>query len=337
MRWFSNDAQVAVLLVSGGLLLAGFYWLLGDISFGETYPIYVDFDDPGILQLGAAVRAGGLEIGHVERIEYRGRRLDPLTRRHPIVRLRLAIDRDSRVTLHENAVFTTTSLGVLGARFVDVDPGDPERPQLEEGAIVEGVDGPRLDLALAHTYELLETVTDGMRDNRDELRAMFDDLVALESALSTLESRGDDLDAILEDSRALGDEVAATVASARRAYIDGEQARRVRRNLDTIQSNLDRDVPAIVGRAEEIARSVEELEDTFGPEQRRRIEATTAAISRIAERAETAADESEEIMSHVEEGRGTVGAFRLDPEINDDVIGLYRLILGNPWRLFWRD
>ena len=47
----------------------------------DDYPVYVDFDNPGSVQPGAAVRVGGVKVGSVEEVQYLGRRLDPQTGR----------------------------------------------------------------------------------------------------------------------------------------------------------------------------------------------------------------------------------------------------------------
>src|SRR4029079_13498891 len=108
-----------------------------------------------------------------------------------------------------------------------------EEPALAEGAIVQGVDPPRLDLALALGYELLETLVDGVRNNREELGGLVDDVVALIHGLRLLlsDNRGD-LDSIVDNVRTLSDEGVATLRSARENYVDGPRPQRILANLD---------------------------------------------------------------------------------------------------------
>ena len=48
-----------------------------------------------------------------------------------------------------------------------VEPGSPQKPVIQENAIVKGIDPPRLDLFLAKAYELLDTTINGIRNNRE--------------------------------------------------------------------------------------------------------------------------------------------------------------------------
>src|SRR5690606_11503195 len=129
---------------------------------GDQYDLYVDFDNPGNLKPGAPVTAGGIQVGRVADVEYRGGRLDERTGRRPLVRVHVRIDRNVQDTIHENAIFYVASQSVLGEQMISIDPGNPERPPLEEGAVVEGVDPPRIDLAFAMAFELLEGMTELM-------------------------------------------------------------------------------------------------------------------------------------------------------------------------------
>ncbi|MCZ7681890.1 MAG: MlaD family protein [Sandaracinaceae bacterium] len=338
MRGLSLEAKVGLLILTAAVLLGAFLFVLGGVSLKDAYTVYVDFDNPGSVQPGAAVRVGGVKVGTVEEVAYLGRRLDPQTGRRALVRFRLAIHSDVRDTIHEDALFYVTSQGVLGEQFIAVEPGDPERPPLAEGSIVEGVDPPRLDLALALGYELLEMVVGGVRDNREELGTLVDDLVALISGLRALvvDNRGD-LDQIVDNVRTLSEESVGTLRAARESYVDGERPQRIMRNLDRTVALVDREAPALVRDVGSAVRGANDLIETVGPDQRRQIQSTIASAERIATRADTAMEEAEQIVRHVREGRGTVGALLMDEEIYDDLQELIRDLKHNPWKFFWRE
>jgi phospholipid/cholesterol/gamma-HCH transport system substrate-binding protein len=245
---------------------------------------------------------------------------------------------DTEASVHDDATFTTTTQGVMSEQYISVDPGTPERSPLAHGAIVRGIDSPRLDVVLADSFHILETATVAMRDNRHELEGMFDDVVAIHRAARSLSTdHADDVDAILENGRILRDEGGATIDAARAAYVDGERARRILRNLDRTAEVLDEQGPELLRRGEAIGSDVGELSDTFGDEQRRQLDSTLTHAERIAEAVERTRGEAEEIATHVEEGRGSVGAFRADEELHDDLLRTYRDLLHNPWRFFWRE
>ncbi len=345
----SLEARVGLLILSAAVLLGAFLFVLGGVSFEDSYPVFVDFDNPGSVQPGAAVRVAGVKVGTIEEVEYLGRRLDPETGRRPLVRFRLSIHDDVRDTIHTcaddargrcvgGATFYVTSQGVLGEQFIAVEPGDPDNPPLAEGSISRGVDPPRLDLALALGYELLETVVHGIEDNREELGGLIDDIVALIHNLRTLvvDNRGD-VDQIVDNVRTLSDESVSTLRAARETYVDGPRPQRILRNLDRTVALVDREAPDLIRDASSAAHGANELLDTIGPEQREQIQRTIASADRIATRADGTVAEAGEIVHHLRQGQGTVGALVMDEEIYDDLQELIRDLKHNPWKFFWRE
>lgn len=329
---------MGLLILGAAILLGGFLFVLGGVSFEDAYTVYVDFDNPGSVQPGAPVRVGGVKVGTVGDVTYLGRRLDPETGRRPLVRLRLSIETQVQDTIHDDASFYVTSQGVLGEQFIAIDPGSPDAPILEEGAVVEGVDPPRLDQALALGYELLEAVVDGLRDNRDQLSSLIDDIVALihELRLLIVENRGD-VDSIVDNVRTLSEESVSTLRSAREVYVDGERPRRILRNVDRTVAVLSQETPAVMRDIGQAARGANEVLESFGPEQREQLRNAIASAERIAIRAETTVDNANAVVGRLRQGRGTVGALLMDEEIYDDLQELIRDLKHNPWKFFWRE
>jgi phospholipid/cholesterol/gamma-HCH transport system substrate-binding protein len=56
----SIEVKVGALILVSLAILGGFVLLMGGLSFEKTYSVYVDFDNPGGLLSGAAVRVGGV-------------------------------------------------------------------------------------------------------------------------------------------------------------------------------------------------------------------------------------------------------------------------------------
>jgi phospholipid/cholesterol/gamma-HCH transport system substrate-binding protein len=334
----SLEARVGLLVLVAMVLLGGFVFLLGGIDLREGFAVHVDFDNPGAVQPGAPVRVGGVRVGRVEEVRYMGRRLDTETGRRPLVRIRLSIDRDVRETIHDDALFYVTSQGVLGEQFMAVDPGTHERPPIAEGAIMRGVDPPRLDLALALGYELLETLVGGVRANREELGSLLDDVVALIRAFrEILEQNRDRISHIVENVDTVTEEGVALLRGARQEYVEGPRPQRMLARLDRLSALLDRETGPLLGDVRGVATSARETLDTIGPDERRELRETIHAAARVAASAERATQDAERIVAHVRGGQGTVGSLLMDEEIYDDLQELIRDLKHNPWKFFWRE
>src|SRR6185369_4649010 len=140
----SIEVKVGLLILVALGILGGFILVMGGLSFEKTYPVYVDFDNPGGLQTGAPVRIAGVNVGKVDEMQFRGGELDPKTGRRPMVRCKLQVQTKVKKTIHDDAEFYVTTQGVLGEQFLAIEPGSPNHPVLDpETTIPKGVGPPR--------------------------------------------------------------------------------------------------------------------------------------------------------------------------------------------------
>src|SRR5271163_4559664 len=124
----SIEVKVGALILVALGILGGFVLVMGGLSFEKTYPLYVDFDNPGGLLSGAAVRIGGVKVGSVKELEFLGGKIDPKTGRRVLVRAQLSIQKRIEDSIHSDAEFFVTAQGVLGEQFLAIEPGSPEKP-----------------------------------------------------------------------------------------------------------------------------------------------------------------------------------------------------------------
>ena len=269
-KGLSIEARVGLLVLVALGLLGAFVFVLGDVTLAERYTIYVDYENPGNVQPGAPVNIGSIRIGNVEQIEYRGQRLDPQTGRRPMIRMMLQIDEEVRDTIHEDALFYVASQSVLGESIIAVDPGTPDRAPLDDGAIVEGVDPPRLELALGMMYELLEGMTRLIRDNREELQSLMSATANIIRRLDgLLEGESPRIQRILADVETAMQQTNELLTSANQSV---NRLPRVVRNLDTTLAVVAENIDPLMRDARELTQEANEALDVLGPEQRESIQ-----------------------------------------------------------------
>ncbi|MFO0906874.1 MAG: OmpA family protein [Isosphaeraceae bacterium] len=92
----------------------------------ETFRARAEFAQVGGLDSGAPVRVQGIDAGVVERIE------PPSAPGEP-VGLVLKLDGKLRGLIRGDAMARIATQGVVGAKVVEITPGRPEAPELEEG------------------------------------------------------------------------------------------------------------------------------------------------------------------------------------------------------------
>jgi phospholipid/cholesterol/gamma-HCH transport system substrate-binding protein len=327
----------ALILVSLGILSA-FILVMGGLSVQKTYPVFVDFDNPGALQTGAPVRIAGVKVGVVEGMQYMGK-IDPALGRRVLVRVKVAIERRVEQSVHTDADFYVTSQGVLGEQFLAIDPGSPDKPSLPEGSTVKGIDPPRLDLFLAKAYELLDTTISGIKANRETLGEIVTNTAGLLRGLNIIVSGNrEKIDRIIANVEETTVETKQLVHDARTNYVDSPKLLQTVDNVEKLTTEIRSDAEPMLKDAREALANLNRISTTVGdPAQQERLRKALTDVEQLAERANATAGDAQAIVSHIKKGQGTVGGFVMDEEIYDDVQEMIRDLKHNPWKFLWRE
>jgi phospholipid/cholesterol/gamma-HCH transport system substrate-binding protein len=334
----SIEVKVGALILVSLAILGGFILVMGGLTFQKTYAVYVDFDNPGALQSGAAVRIAGVKVGSVESLQFLGK-VDPGTGRRVLVRTRVAIERRVKDAIHADADFYVTAQGVLGEQFLAIDPGSQEKAPLAEGAIVKGIDPPRLDLFLAKAYELLDTTLGALRNNRDALGDIIANTAGLLRGLNVIVTGNRErIDRIMANVEETTVETKSLAHDARVNYVDSPKLLRTVDNIDKLTAQIQEDAGPMLKDAREALANVNRLSGTVGDaKQQERIRKALGDLAQLAERANATAADAQAIVSHIKTGKGTVGALVMDEAIYDDMQEMVRDLKHNPWKFLWRE
>jgi phospholipid/cholesterol/gamma-HCH transport system substrate-binding protein len=334
----SIEVKVGILILVSFVILGGFVLVMTGLSFQPTYPVYVDFDNPGGLQSGAPVRIAGVKVGKVSELQFRGGNIDPTTHRRTLVRATLLIEKRVRETLHEDADFYVTAQGVLGEQFLSIDPGSPDKPVLREGSIVKGIDPPRLDLFLAKAYELLDTTVSGLRNNRELISDMATGAAGVLKNLNiVLTDNRDRITRTLANVEDLTSQTKTLVEETRTNYVESPKIARTIDNIDKLTTDLQRDTPALLKDAKEATANLNRVSATVGStEQAQKLQKAIDQVVDLVGRADATVADTQAIVAHIKKGEGTAGALVMDEEMYDDLQSLVRDLKHNPWKFFWK-
>ena len=175
----SIEVKVGLLILTAVVLLIGFILVMGGINFQPTYELIVGFDNPGGLQAGAPVKIAGVKVGKVtemrvqrptaDKIDAELHRLAGAT---PTCQIEKKLRRRASTTTRPS---TSPPRACSASSSSPSIPARADRPVLEDGAVVRGLDPPRLDRLIAESYDLLHTTVSAIRDHRPEIsRDLFD-------------------------------------------------------------------------------------------------------------------------------------------------------------------
>ncbi len=334
----SIEVKVGLLILVSMTLLGVLVLVMSGVSLERSYSLFVDFDNPGGLQSGAPVRMAGVRVGSVKELRFMGGIVDPQTKRRTLVRAEVSIHQRVKDAIREDATFYVTTQGVLGEQFMAIDPGSPERPALPEGAIVKGVDPPRLDLFLAKAYELLDTTVNGIRNNRELIADIAQSTANLLKGLSgVVTDHRERIDRIVINLEALSAESSGLVRDAR-ARVNDPRVTRTLDNVDRIAAEVQRDSGPLIKDARETLANVNRASALLGdPKEQERYKKALHDLAELLGRANATAADAQAVVAKIKKGEGTIGALVMDEEIYDDVQEMVRDLKHNPWKFLWRE
>ncbi len=328
----------ALILASLGLLIA-FVVVMGGLSLKPTLRVYVDFSDPGGLQSGAPIRMAGARIGRITAIEFRGGEKDPKTGRPEMpIRVVVNIETQYQKAIHDDAVFFVTSQGMLGEMFLAVEPGSPEKPLIQDGAIMRGVSPPRLDLLFSEGFELLHLAYLGVSQNQQKISETFDGLHAtLTGTGRFFDKNGEKLDKIVDRLDTLSLQAEETLAAAREQYVDGPRVNHIMSNVEQTTTSLNEDLVPLLKDTRVLVADARRITQALGSEEQvAAYKSMTNDATATLKTVRNVADRADAIVAHVQQGKGTAGAIVMDEALYDDLQELVRDLKHNPWKFFWR-
>ena len=151
MAGVSTEAKVGIFVLAGIALLAYMTIRLGDFKLGapKGYELYAVFDQASGLKKMAPVEMAGIQIGQVEKIL-----LD-----NGKARVVMLLSKDVPLGSDVTAVIRTR--GVLGDKYVAIEPGSAGAPQLKPGQQIARAEVPTdLDRVMARIGEVADNIKD---------------------------------------------------------------------------------------------------------------------------------------------------------------------------------
>jgi phospholipid/cholesterol/gamma-HCH transport system substrate-binding protein len=344
----SLEVKVGLLILAAMVLLAAFILVMGGINFQPTYELSIGFDNPGGLQSGAPVKIAGVKVGKVKQIDFSGGEVDPKTGSPmPLVHARISLEKRFQPAIHDNATFYITTQGVLGEQFLAIDPGSNDRPALESGASVRGLDPPRLDRLIAESYDLLHTMVGALREHKPQLKGVFEGLAkTLNGTGAFFDRNADKIDRIADNAVKMSEDGVALVQGAKAKYVESAQIDRILQNAETVSAAgaravpqlLEKDVPALVAKTSTAVDGAGKLVALVSsPEELARIKSILANVEATSQSAKVAVSDAQVIAAHIKKGKGSVGALVMDEQLFDDLQELARDLKHNPWKFFWKE
>jgi phospholipid/cholesterol/gamma-HCH transport system substrate-binding protein len=271
----SSAAKVGIVMLIALAVLGYFILKIEDLDLnrsGGTREIKARFDDVAGLEDESAVRIAGVRKGHVTNVKAL-----------PDGTAEVTMEIDDDIPIHSDATARIANLGLLGEKYVELDPGTQKAPvQNAESIVVRGSAPASFD------------------DVTSQVSAIAEDVKAITASLRTVmagPAGQQRLDQIVGNVQAITAEVRALIA-ANRSNVDATMA-----NTREITAHLRVEIPRL---ADSIERVANQLGGTVG-ENRSEVREIVTNLRGLSADLRVTADNLNAVSGQVRSGEGTVG------------------------------
>ncbi len=131
MSYTSNEVKSGIFITGSLAVLLVLTFIVGHWSTGATSVYSLRFGYISGLEKNAPVYVAGHEVGKVNAIT-----IEPNSERFVLVTMQIP----QHVILHEDCTAFIDTLGMMGEKFVEINPGTLKSPALKPGSTVQGTD-----------------------------------------------------------------------------------------------------------------------------------------------------------------------------------------------------
>ena len=348
MKEKSIEVKVGALVLVCCGLLVGFIFVLGDMGGSGGFTINVDYETASDIKPGAPVKIAGVNAGKVKGIEYWGGKKDPATGRRVIVRVTLNLDPVKGATLHKDAEFFISTQGILGEKYIEVDPGTYEQPFLRAGAVTLGEPPLRMEILGRQLTKVAGSITRILEKNEDVVHNV---LVHTDETVLEAKKTVQDADKIIVDNReAVGrvlerldrtsDKLEKLIAAAESAVGDGKQLKATLKHAESISEKVDVAADPVLKDAKQIAKNLRTLSEKLRDNPTSEVllgDAGHQKVIRVLDRVDGAMEDVQEVTKNARTGRGTIGGLLMDNELFTDLKLMLKDLKRHPWKFIWRE
>ena len=268
--------MTAALLVLAWLILSVEDWKLFG---GKGERIDALFDSVVGLDDKAAVRMAGVRVGRVDGIRLEGRKA------------RVSLLLDQPLGLTEGTVASIANQGLLGDKFVELQPGPEGAPPLPPGSVLEGRTPISFDQAMAKIEEIGDSIQGFMSGGAGE-------------------GGGGSLADLIKSIQATADELRAVIAE-NRAQLGGTV-----KNFERFSAALAEDLPRLTDQIERVLSQV----DAVVAENRGNLKDSMANVKEVTTKLQTSVDNLNAITDKIAKGEGTLGKLVNSDEAHDELM-----------------
>lgn len=334
-KGYSMEVRVGALILVSVVMLVGFILVLGDFRCADQSLLYVDFPTSADLKTGAPVKITGVTVGKVAAVDLWGGIPD---KEHDdkIVQVRVTLKVDANVPglLHRDARYYITTLGALGEKYVEIDPGSPDEPTLKSGDVANGLGPLRLEHLGADASSILDELNGILKENRANVKELVKNIRDIsDQANEMIAENRESVKVAIDKVRESMEHVAELTSALDTAAGDGRDLKQLISSLKLVSVKLEKEVAPAFKRVPGIVSRIEKtIDELFGLLSDGR---STIADGRVP--LQDTLENASAVTKALKDGKGSIGALLTDRELYDDLVEIIKDIKRHPWKVLWKE
>jgi len=302
----TTELRVGAFVLVILMLLGAVIFAIGSHKryFQRQYTLVASFSSIGGLIVGAPVRLAGVTVGRVSAIYF------PEDRTKKSVVVEMKVDKDVQERICTDSVASIQTMGLLGDKYIEISPGLPDSPMLEDCAHVKSVD----PVDFFNFATKAETTI-------NSLNAVLADL---QQVTAQITSGPGFLHAVLYDPA--GEKLMMNITSVS-ASLDA-LVQELTRTSRTVNQVIAEDGTQLIKEFSETSRSLDRLISGDGAALVKDLSLTSASLNEMIHEFTAVAKSLKVILAKVETGEGSLGALISDPTVYEDL----KVVLGGAKR-----
>jgi phospholipid/cholesterol/gamma-HCH transport system substrate-binding protein len=297
----------------------------------------VDYNFSGNVRPGAPVKVSGIKVGKVTDISFMGGKLDEKTGRRVYVRIELWVENRVKDSIKTDAEFFINTAGVLGEQYVEIVPGTADAV-LEPGSVMRGTDPPRTDLIISRLYEVLDSLSRVLHDDREEIANLISNSASAVAEVNTLlKENREEMSELIKSANRLATEASDVLAKVDDGMGDPRVIGRTIRNADSLLVQTNKAVTTLTPSAKKLLDDAARATSVVTEERVDRALNVADEAVQVAGKAGGLIDNVDGMVTDLRKGKGTAGALIAREELYADLREMLRDLKRNPWKFFWKE
>jgi phospholipid/cholesterol/gamma-HCH transport system substrate-binding protein len=330
------ELKVGALLLAALLGTLALLYLMGELSFGSGGTLKVDFGHTGNVVRGAPVRLAGIDVGRVDKITLLAQRKDDQGEPMP-VQMTLSLTTEAVQSLRKDAAVTVSSQGPLGEPYLELNPGAAKDP-LPANSAVRGLDSPRIDVVSNRLARFLEASSKVLENDPDAIAHFVSGISGLTHTVDgVLTDNRDDVRAMVQELSAAAKDMRELSALAKSQMSPGGKANGLIDDASVTAKALRSDYPELSHKAQVALGGMAAISGGFTEDDNKKLKEAIARYTSAGNKLDGIAVRADRMLAKLEAGEGTLGKTLQDPQVYDDLRSLLSDLKKHPWKMLWKD